>query len=104
MQKYAILKSASDDSVARIILHAHEFGVHIFFSKTKEDKGAFADQWRQNLDEAEIFCEKQYGITKNMWRPVSGPFPGCQCAWIRPVRVVGYAEWVPFDPDEHRLV
>lgn len=90
-----------EEDVKRVVLFEADDGVHLFLSRSVEDRGSFADEWYERVEDARAACRMRFGIAEEAWRTVPDPMPGCQHDWIAPVRVKGRdqgrPEWGVFE-------
>jgi hypothetical protein len=94
MRKLAPTRIA-DTGVAQCMLYECDDGIYLFPFATLEDGSAMGDQLFQLLEEAECYCEQEFGILATDWQQIGDPLPDCQHDWIAPVRVKGRPEGKP---------
>jgi biofilm protein TabA len=88
MRRVAVLPR-NVDQVQRVILYESSDGVYLFLSDSKEDRGAFADEWYTTVEDAEQVCLERFGVDASQWQPIPDPLPDCQADWVAPVRIRG---------------
>jgi hypothetical protein len=88
VRKYAFTKSNPNHEIPKVMIHETEDnGVYVYLYLSKHDTSSHnKDLWFDDLQDAEDFSNRYFGIKISDWVFIDNPRKGCQPDLIRPIR------------------
>ncbi len=78
MRKYAILNNPINKIEKVMVYTFDEDEVYVFLYDTKIDTPSIADYVFEEIDDAEEFCNDEFGISAGDWIYIDDPIEGAQ--------------------------
>lgn len=78
MRKYAILNNPINKIEKVMVYTFNDDEVYVFLYVTKIDNPSIADYVFEEIDDAEQFCNDEFGISASDWIYIDDPIEGAQ--------------------------
>jgi biofilm protein TabA len=89
MRKIAFVIEQNKENIKKVMIYKSDSGVNLFGYDTVLDCNGLFDEWYENLKDAEMSCEIEYGIKSEDWILIPDPQDFCNYDYIMPVRIKG---------------